>query len=347
MKYELPCAIVQDLLPNYLEGLTSEETNRAIGSHLSGCTNCSAHKAAMAGETPAAETAEQAREVDWLKQVKRRNGRRVLLAILCTVLLFIGGIAVKIFIIGQPVTESGFGYTMVEHGDTLELTVMSNGSANAFKGWGVEIQDGVAYVTGRSVLVSGLYRDGSASVEIPLDGISQIYVCNHLIWEDGVSILSQTLRLYELKTPYVGDMPALNQIASALEIQPHMGDYLNCLHTSTQPYRWTLEFTDFGWQGVYKKTYISEDMPRYAAQILALVENLSEIGWTWTDEDGVFHEEFITLEQINALLPEWTAAYNTKYGTDWDTLSSVKDYAASPATLQKLLQISAPITSHR
>ena len=25
MKYDLPCAIVQDLLPNYLEGLTSEE----------------------------------------------------------------------------------------------------------------------------------------------------------------------------------------------------------------------------------------------------------------------------------------------------------------------------------
>ena len=42
MKHDLPCAIVQDLLPNYLEGLTSEETNRSIESHLGGCSTCAA-----------------------------------------------------------------------------------------------------------------------------------------------------------------------------------------------------------------------------------------------------------------------------------------------------------------
>ena len=142
-------------------------------------------------------------------------------------------------------------------------------------------------------------------------------------------------------------MPALSQIAGALEIQPHMGDYLNSLHTSSDPYRWTLEFTDFGWQGAYKKVYISEDMPHYAAQILALVGNLSEVGWSWTDEDGVFHEEFITLEEVNALLPEWVDAYNAAHGTQWWALSSVKEYADSPAALQKLMLFSDPITAAR
>ena len=343
MKNELTCAVVRDLLPVFVEGLTSEETNQAVKQHLAVCPNCTACHRAMAGGEPStleADAAEQAREVDYLKKVKRKNGSRVILAIFCTVLLFAAGLALSIFVIGQPVTSAGVAYSMVENGEVLELNLMSTGSANAFKDWKAEIRDGTAYVTGRSVLVSGLYRDGSAKVDVPLAGVSQVYVCDRLMWEDGIPIFLQTLRLYDLKTPYVGDASALNTIASALEIRPHVGDYLNSLHTSSEPYRWTLEFTDFGWQGVWKKNHIEEDMPRYAAQMLALVENLGEVGWTWTDEDGVFHSDILSLEEVNALLPEWTAAYNEANGTDWEPLPSVKDYADSPAALQRLLEIS-------
>ena len=34
------CRIVQDLLPNYIEKLTSEETNTFIEEHLTECEDC-------------------------------------------------------------------------------------------------------------------------------------------------------------------------------------------------------------------------------------------------------------------------------------------------------------------
>lgn len=37
MKNDLTCAVVRDLLPSYVEGLTSEETNEAVDAHLAQC----------------------------------------------------------------------------------------------------------------------------------------------------------------------------------------------------------------------------------------------------------------------------------------------------------------------
>ena len=34
------CKIVQDLLPNYIEKVTNDETNEFIGEHLKGCQEC-------------------------------------------------------------------------------------------------------------------------------------------------------------------------------------------------------------------------------------------------------------------------------------------------------------------
>ena len=43
----LPCAVVRDLLPLYLEGLTSPQTDQAVETHLELCPNCAQYKAAL------------------------------------------------------------------------------------------------------------------------------------------------------------------------------------------------------------------------------------------------------------------------------------------------------------
>ena len=46
MKNDLACEVVRDLLPSYIDGLTSEETSALIEAHLGECEACrEAHRA--------------------------------------------------------------------------------------------------------------------------------------------------------------------------------------------------------------------------------------------------------------------------------------------------------------
>ena len=87
MKNDLTCGVVRDLLPSYVEGLTSPESNTAVERHLSECPDCAQLRAALAG-APEQAAPEDSKEVDYLKKVKRRGWRRVAAAVAVTVLVF-------------------------------------------------------------------------------------------------------------------------------------------------------------------------------------------------------------------------------------------------------------------
>ena len=40
MSYKLPCEIVRDLLPSYVDGLTSPVTGESVQEHLDTCEPC-------------------------------------------------------------------------------------------------------------------------------------------------------------------------------------------------------------------------------------------------------------------------------------------------------------------
>ena len=84
MKNDLTCGVVRDLLPSYVEGLTSPESNAAVERHLSGCPDCAQLRTALAG-APKQAAPEDVKEVDYLKKVKRRGWRRVAAAVAVTV----------------------------------------------------------------------------------------------------------------------------------------------------------------------------------------------------------------------------------------------------------------------
>ncbi|MGI6684106.1 MAG: zf-HC2 domain-containing protein [Bacillota bacterium] len=85
MKKELTCGIVQDLLPNYIEKLTSDETNHAVEEHLDICHDCKNVYEQMVADIGNTEKVPVI-ELKFLKKVKRA---RLLAAVLCVVLTLI------------------------------------------------------------------------------------------------------------------------------------------------------------------------------------------------------------------------------------------------------------------
>lgn len=105
MKY---CKIVQDLLPNYIENLTDEETNEFIENHIKNCKDCEQVLKDMNSELGDLNLQKiyKDREIDYLKKRKIRN--TILICITIIVVLALSIFAYKYFTYtGFAVNEDG------------------------------------------------------------------------------------------------------------------------------------------------------------------------------------------------------------------------------------------------
>lgn len=95
MKENRDCAVVQDLLPLYIDGICSEESTQLMTEHLATCDACRTVHADMQAQipTPAAES-EMTTRMAWrqlVRSFRRKNIRHVLIALAVAVALFITG----------------------------------------------------------------------------------------------------------------------------------------------------------------------------------------------------------------------------------------------------------------
>lgn len=345
MKNDLTCGVVRDLLPSYVENLLGEESREAVERHLEACPACTAEKEAMASP-PEAEAAEAAKEVDFLKRVKKGTAKKIALAVVCTALILAAALGLKVFVIGTPLQPQSVAVTDIRQaGNVLYVSLMSVSSGDAFHGWKVEVEDGVASIYARDVLVSPLFHDGGGMVGVSLDLVREVWlggISGRLIWKEGLVISAKTQNLIDAKTPYCGDAPAMGRLIDLLEIRQRLGPCTISLHTSSEPYRLTVEFTE--------PVNISSGQWRliraYLYQLLALVENLDEVEYTYvsneangrTSADRV-RSGSVTKENAAEVLQTMTQVYNQVHGTDWPVKESIKDYAASLLDYQRMVSV--------
>ena len=86
MSDKLRCEIVQDLLPSYVDGLTSDETNEVVKDHLADCVSCrDMYERMKADETSAEENSEvmekEKKEINFLKKIKQKHRLNLMLVV--------------------------------------------------------------------------------------------------------------------------------------------------------------------------------------------------------------------------------------------------------------------------
>ena len=86
MSDKLRCEIVQDLLPSYVDGLTSDETNEAVKDHLAECVSCKdMYERMKADEMSAEENSEvmekEKKEINFLKRIKQKHRLNLMLVV--------------------------------------------------------------------------------------------------------------------------------------------------------------------------------------------------------------------------------------------------------------------------
>lgn len=93
----LPCCIVEDLLPNYIEHLTSEASNKEIEAHLRTCEKC--NKKFLEQYEPVPSPGDDQAAIQFLSKVKRRSKQKIIFSAIITLLLCI--ILFYVFVLHQ------------------------------------------------------------------------------------------------------------------------------------------------------------------------------------------------------------------------------------------------------
>lgn len=180
MKREIDCKIIQDLLPLYVDGLTSDSSNQAVKEHLEKCPECRSilEKLEMPmGEPDGAEV----KELDFLKTLRRKNKRmlRAAAILLGVILAAILAAAVKLFVVGMPVSPESVTYECSYDEEKGELTVHGVINLNMTEFSGLSFKEDPTYVGVMNLEVRGADRffydkkyrtEFTGTVKIPDDG---------------------------------------------------------------------------------------------------------------------------------------------------------------------------------
>ncbi len=324
MKTELPCAVVRDLLPSYVEGLTEEETTCAVKEHLETCDSCRTHYEAMSRDNAA--PAAVSKEIDYLKAVRKKNRTKVILAAVLAFALVLGSVGAKLFLIGSPADADSIAVQVTPESGYATVSLGSMDSATALINVKTQTENGIVDITARKAFVSPFHRSGDESVRVNMDGVQEIRTFGETIWKNGTVIDATTRRLVDRKTPYVGNAPAIGMILSGTE--------LDCpstleLQTEKEPYGVTIHFQDV----IAENHRFIVDGNAYV--LLALVGNLGQVQW----DDPSGYTNSITLEEADAALPGLVESYNHSHGTNLVPLAAVKEYSSDSYHLQILRNV--------
>lgn len=327
MKNKIPCCLIHDLMPLFLEGLTENETKILIEEHLNECESCKNLYESM--KEPQMEENEN-KQVDYLKKVKKRSKKKLILSVAATCFIFVFLIMLKLFIIGDEVKNAAVSAEITDN-NTLKVSLYNENSARCYSGTRISTKDKIKEINAREVLASPLNRNGFPNMEISLDGVDEVRVFGKTVWQKGKLISEDAQNLYNDKTPYIGSMSNVAKLASNLKWPDK--SMINKLHTEKEPYGWELIYSESLTAGNIEK------LEKNAPIVICLVDNMSEFIYTFPNDEGKVESKVITEQQINDQLPQLIEHYNKDRSQQLDVNLKIKDFSESTYLIECLLQI--------
>lgn len=180
MNNNINCDIIRDLLPLYIDELTSEVSNKSINEHLENCTECKEIAHTM-DKTIIINNIDTKKEIDYLKKIKTKKTKAIFLSIAICISVFLVALIgfVKYFVIGLPISPSAMEYECIFDEETNELMIMGSFGLAQTEFSGIKVEEDKSLVNTINITVRGAERPWdskkynrqfSTTIDIPNNG---------------------------------------------------------------------------------------------------------------------------------------------------------------------------------
>lgn len=296
MKDELQCEIVQDLLPSYVDGLTSEVTNTAIREHTGNCEECSQMLERMQEPQKMKMDAVQKEEIDFLKKIKSRLNRRVGASIFLAVLFVAAVLFIKFYWLGSELYAESVKCRVEVSGRKLMVNAVVLNSSLGISKLDFKEGNGVITLSCKATLASPFHKGMSIASYEAEKTITQVRLADRILWDHGVEIQANVSEIFLAKHAYVGDMPANGRSSRALGMGGILGNFKNELQTDKEPYGWKMIFGNV--ISEKKQKAVEQQMKSYAYVLLATIGNLGYVTYEYSVE-SVKKSFTVTVEEAS------------------------------------------------
>lgn len=302
MKSNLPCEVVQDLLPSYVDGLASEKTNELVEEHVEECDQCGSILRGMRAElgSPIEMKEEEKQEIDFLKKARSETQKETIKVFCQWAISFVVVVTVwfvaKWYFIGFYLTGGDPNCVVrVRDNQVLVEASLEEEDNRVISKVEYEERDGGVYLAFKVVFKSPFYKETVCRSGYEFsEPIEKVAAGSRIYWYKGNPITEISSKVYDTCHDYVGDMSANGATARALNMGEVLGSFKNELQTSTEPY---------GWKMILENEVIEEDrvakeriMTAYGYILLAAVGNLGEVSYEYA-VDGQTQLLTITKEE--------------------------------------------------
>lgn len=311
---KIPCEVIKDLLPSYIDELTSDVTNREVEAHMTECEACKRVLEQM--KTPDMEAAEEeVKEIDFLKKTKQKQRKSIILcaAIVCAVAVLF--FCSRYYFDGQYVNTDYLAYNLEVSGTELSVALNTT-SKQGIQRVDISESEGIIKISVRCAQKSLFYKAAANEEYTASEKIRQVWIGNRIIWADGELISPLTSGLYAVYNPYIGDMPSNGKVVTALNMTAYTGNFKNELQTSKEPYSWKMIFENE--LSSDKEKEFEERLKKYAYVFLAEIGNLNEMIYEYKI-DGEARQLSVTADEAS----EYAGEDIKKVGEDINRLEEL------------------------